>query len=134
MGYRSDGAFALKKKYVTRFWRKCEVMALDAEVSEDEEGNLLMTYVAWKMYGSYQEVAAFLRFLDELDDIESDGDEDEAYHYVRLGENDDDIEIRGGWWENPFGVELVRSIGFEHGPKTSTKTDSVREMGESIDG
>ena len=133
MGYRSIGAFALKKKYVTKFWRQCVGLAEGAEVSEDVEGNLLMTYEGWKMYDSYNEVKEFLKFMDELDEAEAE-DDDEVYIYLRIGENHEDIEWRGSWQDNPFGVDLVQKIDFEHGPKTSTKTDSIRDMKESVDG
>ena len=36
--------------------------------------------------------------------------EDEDYRFIRIGEEYDDTEVHGGFWENPFGLELNRSI------------------------
>ena len=42
----------------------------------------------------------------------SDQDYDD-YFFIRVGESDDDVEIRGGFWKNPFGMCLVRGIAFD---------------------
>lgn len=38
---------------------------------------------------------------------------EQDYLFIRIGESDDDTEYRGGFWENPFGMCLVRRITFE---------------------
>ena len=36
----------------------------------------------------------------------------EDFRFIRIGEDYDDTEMRGGFWENPFDMELGRYIGF----------------------
>ena len=35
-----------------------------------------------------------------------------AFRFIRIGEDYDDTEVRGGFRENPFDMELGRSISF----------------------
>ena len=37
----------------------------------------------------------------------------EDYYFIRVGEDNDDTDVRGGFWENPFGMCLVRGIAFD---------------------
>ena len=37
---------------------------------------------------------------------------DEDFRFIRIGEDYDDTEMRGGFWDDPFGMELTRSITF----------------------
>ena len=37
---------------------------------------------------------------------------DDTFRFIRIGEYDDDIEGRGYFWENPFGMEVERPIAF----------------------
>ncbi|MDR2800940.1 MAG: hypothetical protein LBB52_06710 [Desulfovibrio sp.] len=39
--------------------------------------------------------------------------EKDGYPFIRVGESDDDTECRGGFWENPLGMCLVRGIAFD---------------------
>jgi hypothetical protein len=66
--------------------------------------------VAWlweslKWYSDYKDVAFIENLLRDL--------EDEDYLFIRVGESDDDTEYRGSFWENPFGMCLVRGITFD---------------------
>lgn len=36
--------------------------------------------------------------------------EEEEFYFVRTGEDYEDNEIRGLWWDNPFGITLCREI------------------------
>lgn len=38
--------------------------------------------------------------------------EDEDFRFLRVGEDHDDTEVRGCFWENPFDMELLRGISF----------------------
>ena len=58
-----------------------------------------------KWYSDYEDVAFFENLLRDL--------EAEDYLFIRLGDSDDDVEIRGGFWDNPFGMCLMRGIGFD---------------------
>jgi hypothetical protein len=35
---------------------------------------------------------------------------DENYYFIRIGEENDDTEVRGCFWDNPFGFELSRGM------------------------
>lgn len=39
--------------------------------------------------------------------------DEQDYLFIRVGESDDDTEYRGGFWENPFNMCLVRGIAFD---------------------
>jgi hypothetical protein len=53
----------------------------------------------------YEDVSFFENLLQELDH--------EDYYFIRLGEENDDTEVRGGFWDNPFCMSLVRGIAFD---------------------
>jgi len=66
--------------------------------------------VAWlwehlKWYLEYEDVAFFESLMNDL--------EYEDYYFIRVGEDNDDTDVRGGFWENPFGMCLVRGIAFD---------------------
>ena len=50
----------------------------------------------------YQDICFIESVLDELDEND--------YYFVRIGEDMDDNEIRGFWWDNPFEIILRREI------------------------
>ncbi len=120
MGYRSDVGLCL-----THTGKK----ALDARLAEldpDAEGTRYLHHllnspyakredwdsgaIAWhweslKWYSEYKSVSFIDNLLESLDDAD--------YFFIRVGEDDDDIEYRGGFQENPFGMCLMRGIGFD---------------------
>ena len=46
-----------------------------------------------------------MEVLKELDD--------EYYRFIRIGEEDDDTEMSGRFWNNPFDMYLTRGINFQ---------------------
>ena len=120
MGYRSDVGLCL-----TENGKK----TLDARLSELEAGTASTGYihdllnpirnkhedpksgaVAWlweylKWYTDYEDVAFFENLMSDLDY--------DDYYFIRVGEDNDDTDVRGGFWENPFGMCLVRGIAFD---------------------
>jgi hypothetical protein len=120
MGYRSDVGLCL-----TNDGKK----TLDAKLTELEAGtdktrhiHELLNFprakredqdsgaVAWlwgylKWYADYEDVAFFEKLLRNLDYND--------YLFIRLGESEDDTEVHGGFWDNPFGMSLVRGIVFD---------------------
>ena len=63
----------------------------------------LWEYLKW--YADYDDVAFIEKLLNDLDE--------EDYFFIRVGESNDDTEIHGGFWENPFGMCLMRGIAFD---------------------
>jgi hypothetical protein len=58
-----------------------------------------------KWYPDFDDVSFFKSFMETLDDND--------YLFIRLGESDDDSEIEGSFWGNPFGMCMLRSISFD---------------------
>ena len=50
----------------------------------------------------FPEISFMEKVMAELDDSE--------YRFIRIGENYDDTEARGGFTENPFDLELARGM------------------------
>ena len=95
MGYRSDVYFAISKEART--------MALLTDGLPSVLPNALVGSTATalyyeirdvKWYDSFPEVEEFYTFLSELDDLESPGVEP-VYGYIRIGEDDQDVDFRG---------------------------------------
>jgi hypothetical protein len=53
--------------------------------------------------------------FDEVDAIENfmNNTDSEHYRFIRLGEDNDDNEDRGGLYDDPFGLGISRSIEYE---------------------
>ncbi len=76
-----------------------------AETRKDEASGAVAYY--WsrtKWYSEYPEVRFVESFLIPLDEME--------YYFLRLGDDEDDTEVLGGFWENPLKMALNRSISF----------------------
>jgi len=107
MGYRSEVALAISKDLMPRFltvFAKCpEAQALvfkDHETMDQDYDGEKTFFVYWgsiKWYTSYPEIQAIEEFLAdcELDDFEDLENSYEHYRFVRLGEENDDIEEMG---------------------------------------
>lgn len=117
MGYRSEVGLVLTRAGVDVLNKKLAGPEVSEETRKEVES--LLAYAAhhytdsesgaevwlwdWiKWYPDYQDIALLGALMNEL--------EDEDYRFIRIGEEYDDIEVRGGFWKNPFGLELNRSI------------------------
>lgn len=121
MGYYSDVGLALTKTGVDFLQTKLA----SPEISEElrEEVKSLLSYAerhytdtasgaeVWywdciKWYDSepcgFPDVCFIMEMLTELEETE--------YRFIRIGEEYDDTEVRGFFWENPFDFELSRGI------------------------
>jgi len=120
MGYRSDVGLCLTETGKNILDAKLAELGADEERArhihellntprdkrEDQESGAiawLWEYLKW--YSDYQDVSFFEKLLQELDY--------EDYYFIRVGEFDDDTEVEGGFWDNPFGMCLVRGIAFD---------------------
>lgn len=117
MGYRSEVGLVLTRAGVDVLNKKLAGPEVSEETRKEVES--LLAYAAYhyidsdsgaevwlwdwiKWYPDYQDIALLGALMNEL--------EDEDYRFIRIGEEYDDTEVRGGFWENPFGLELNRSI------------------------
>ena len=119
MGYRSEVGLALTKNGVDTLKRRLASPELGQEIrqviryffdhadkhAKDEDGGQEAWYWDYrKWYTEFPEVDFIEQLMSEL----PDGD----FRFIRIGEDYDDTEMRGGFWDNPFGMELTRSISF----------------------
>lgn len=58
-----------------------------------------------KWYPDYADISFMESLMSDLN-----GDD---YLYIRIGEDSDDNEVSGSFWDNPFGLYLSRQICFE---------------------
>lgn len=121
MGYRSDVGIALTKKGIAMLQDKLASQEISEELRArvkellahadrhytDASSGAEVWYWEWiKWYDcypvGYQDISFIMDALNELDD--------EDYRFIRIGEEYDDTEVSGGFWENPFDFELTRSM------------------------
>jgi hypothetical protein len=123
MGYRSDIAIAIHKDLQGDFLTFLNTEELMAEIFGDSsdfeldkdyqgEGHWLFTAEDIKWYTNWDDFAdvqMFQKFMDEMDK----GDQNKwgKYRFIRLGEEIDDIEYRGEWWEGRLGVSRRITAG-----------------------
>ena len=119
MGYRSDVGLCLtaagKQVLDTALaeaagsnphFTEIKNMVDHAEIRTDtDSGTVGYLWRDLKWYADYDEVRFIENLLSKLDDSD--------YLFIRVGESDDDTEDRGGFWENPLGMCLVRGIAFD---------------------
>ncbi len=120
MGYYSDVALALTKRGMDYFDKKLADETTPAKTREeidvllkyadqhhrDDSGAEVWFWKNVKWYTCWPEDFPDVDFIDKLM-----GELDEEdYYFARVGEEYDDDEIRGSWWDNPFCVTLCRSV------------------------
>lgn len=123
MGYRSDVGLALTRhgvetlenrlasleigeevrKRIREFFAYADKHAKDEEIGHEA---WYWDYLKWYAYdpAHFPEVDFIEKLLSELSY--------EDFRFIRIGEDYDDTEMRGGFWEKPFDIELGRYIGF----------------------
>lgn len=71
-----------------------------------------------KWYQMFEEIACINSVMEELDD--------EDFLFIRIGEDFEDIEILGRYWENPFNLDVVRTVEFSL-PITEETAEKTKE-------
>ena len=115
MGYCSDVSLVMTRKLFSRMLQAIPEAAREmigcADRSQVSADAVLLFWqgVKWETRLSNQ----IRYFLDMTDESERDenGEEPFRYHYIRIGENTQDIDELGGYWDNPFDTEVIRTIG-----------------------
>lgn len=69
------------------------------------EGNHLFIWENIKWIESYPEIREILNWLNNFVDVDN-------YYLVRLGESDDDNEIKGDWYDNDFELGYERKLAY----------------------
>lgn len=99
-----DAALAALEPHAERTKNIHELLNSSRDKRE-ADGAVAWLWESLKWYDDYPDVTFMENLLQDLDE--------QDYLFIRVGESDDDTEYRGGFWENPFGMCLVRRITFE---------------------
>lgn len=111
MGYRSDVGIMCQPKAYEMFKKEFDTISPHKILQRDDYHLLIWEWIKW--YPDYEDIAKVEEIMDELGDHEDENGY--GYKFLRLGENDTDVEVR----TNNFNVELwmIREIeipkGFE---------------------
>jgi len=119
MGYRSDVGLCLTKNGKKTLEAKVaglkpeadstkhihELLASPRKREDPESGAVAWHWEHLKWYFDFEDVSFFENLLQDLDY--------EEYFFIRVGEENDDTDVRGGFWENPFCMCLLRGIAFD---------------------
>ena len=119
MGYRSDVAIAIHKDQIGEFLTFLNTTELMAEIFGDmsdfhldkdyqEEGHWLFTVDSVKWYSSYKDIQMFEKFFTAMDETV---EHNAQYRFLRIGEQVEDIEYRGEWWDSNIFVRREIAIG-----------------------
>ena len=76
------------------------------------EGHWRFTCISVKWYTNfddYKDIQMFVNFMDAMD--KSD-EHQEKYRFLRIGEELEDIEYRGDWWESEIHVKREIQVGY----------------------
>ncbi|WP_165075992.1 MULTISPECIES: hypothetical protein [unclassified Desulfovibrio] len=123
MGYRSDVGLALTRHGVETLENRLASPELGEGVrkrvreffdyadkhAKDEESGHEAWY--WDYLKWYDDDPAHFPEVDFIEKLMSELPY-EDFRFIRIGEDYDDTELRGGFWENPFDMELGRYISF----------------------
>ena len=131
MGYRSEVVLAIDAKLVpallTAFAKSettqklCTQECDDLNTDYDGEGNWMMRWESIKWYESYPEIALLNSFIEamECNDLSEFGikalddhdglDYSDLFSFARIGEDNDDIEMKGYGFES---IGVSRSIHY----------------------
>jgi hypothetical protein len=82
-----------------------ELLECGEKREDAKNGCVAYHWANLKWYADYEDVAFVENLLGDL--------EEEQYLFIRVGEADDDTEYRGCFWDNPFGMALIRGIAFD---------------------
>ena len=116
MGYYSDASLCIRKDAIARFSAKLAICNLDQlkyvggllessdHMTDPVSGDELWHWKDVKWYDN-EGISFMESLMSRLDPRD--------YLFLRTGEDSDDNEIRGSYWDNPFELCLERRICFE---------------------
>ncbi len=78
------------------------------QANDSEEQESTLYHWSWiKWYSQFPEVKFMENFIAALTD---DDDDPLQYRFVRIGEEYEDIEVHGSYYENPFEMDAGRGV------------------------
>ncbi len=120
MGYRSDIGLTLTQSAVQRMHQKLNTLDKNSEAfssitdfiaytdkhyEDTNSGAEVSLWECVKWYEEFSDVSFIENLLAELDWKD--------FLFIRIGEDYDDTEVRGDFWDNPFELGLTRKISME---------------------
>ena len=123
MGYRSDVAIAIHKDLQGDFLTFLKTEKLMAEIFGDHsdfdldkdyqgKGHWLFTASDIKWYASFDDYADIQMFEKFMDAMDKKFPHEAQYRFLRIGEEIEDIEYRGDWWESEIHVKREIQVGY----------------------
>jgi hypothetical protein len=123
MGYRSDVAIAIHKDLQGEFLTFLNTEKLMAQIFGDisdfqldkdyqGEGHWLFTCSDVKWYTTWDDYADIQMFQKFMDAMDENDEHQEKYRFLRIGEEIEDIEYRGDWWESEIHVKREIQVGY----------------------
>jgi hypothetical protein len=105
MGYRSEVGLVvtsgLNKQLIANNHAKEVLDMADISNTDEESECYLYLWDSIKWCDEYDNIKALETIIHE---------EEEEHHFIRIGEENDDIEISGQFWTNPFSMSLRKEI------------------------
>lgn len=115
MGYRSEVAIKCEEKAYEKLMETCHnVNFMPDEIFKDEEDYILRwDWIKWNQ--DYDYIMAIESVLDTFDNLYAYGDgiPGYAYKFMRIGEDDCDVEVRQNSWD--IELWMVRKIDIPEG-------------------
>ena len=123
MGYRSDVAIAIHKDLQGDFLTFLNTESLMADIFGERsdftldkdykgEGHWLFTADSIKWYTTWEEYRDIRMFEKFMETMQEDETKEEKFRFLRIGEEVEDIEFRGGWYEADIYVKREIQIGW----------------------
>ena len=123
MGYRSDIAIAIHKDLQGDFLTFLNTERLMADIFGERsdftldkdykgEGHWLFTADSIKWYTTWEEYRDIRMFEKFMETMQEDETKEEKFRFLRIGEEVEDIEFRGGWYEADIYVKREIQIGW----------------------
>ena len=123
MGYRSEFAIEIHKDLQGDFLTFLNTEKLMSEIFGDMsdfhldkdyqgEGHWLFTADDIKWYASFDDYADIQMFEKFMDAMEEVVEKREKYRFIRIGEEIEDIEYRGDWYDSDIHVKRQIQVGW----------------------
>ena len=102
MGYRSEVAIRCQDKAYEMFEKAWGEFTPDKIFHQEDDHLIYWDWVKW--YEDYPDISAIEKVMSKLDEVDNDEaiENKTGYRFMRLGEDDADVETRG----NTYAIEL----------------------------
>jgi hypothetical protein len=110
MGYRSEVSVVMTRELFSQIAAKIPnelaelVRYCDNFVSKENAVLMYWNYIKW-YEDNNSSVAQFMKAIS--------GADTDHYQFIELGEDLDHCSQKGAYWDNPFGVDIVRKLAVD---------------------